>query len=375
MGSLYYLSLLQVEFGTEPSFGGINRLYGLDDYQSLSIRGSLGVKLDFSIKRAQDDSCPNREGRMAIQPRSGHVASNGIRVFYDAFGDMKDPAVLLIIGMDEQCTGWLPYIYEPIVEAGFYVVRFDNRDCGLSEWIEDWDENHPYSLEDMAGDAVGLLDALGIREAHIVGASMGGMIAQTIAIRHPDRVRTLTSIASSAFPLDPDPEVQPSINVAKFQAIHEELVASYPNHLTVPAETIEFRLGAARAFSGSRFPFDEAFQREAMISNIIDRKGFNPQAQTHQLAAVLGSGSRLEELESVSSPTLILHGTEDPLVPPGHGAKCAAHIPGAKLVWMEGVGHELPPGIMPQVHKELLSLFSKTNVLAQPSIPAKAGTP
>jgi pimeloyl-ACP methyl ester carboxylesterase len=235
---------------------------------------------------------------------NGRVASNGIQIYCEAFGDPVDPAVLLIIGMDEQCTAWLPYIYEPIVEAGFHVVRFDNRDCGLSEWIEDWDENHPYSLEDMAQDAVGLLDALGIQEAHIVGASMGGMIAQRIAVSHPDRTRTLTSIASSAHPLDSDPEVQPSIDVARFQGIHEELVARFPNHLTVPAETIEFRLGAARAFAGSRFPFDETFQREVMSSNVLDRKGFNPLAQAHQLAAVLASGSRLEELAGISVPTL-----------------------------------------------------------------------
>jgi pimeloyl-ACP methyl ester carboxylesterase len=183
------------------------------------------------------------------------------------------------------------------------------------------------------------------------------MIAQRIAVSHPDRVRTLTSIASSAFPLDPDPEVQPSVDAARFQGIHEELVARYPNYLTVPAETVEFRLGAARAFAGSKFPFDEAFLREAMISNIIDRKGFNPLAQAHQLAAVLASGSRLEELGRISAPTLILHGTEDPLVPPGHGAKCAARIPGARLVWMEGVGHELPVGIIELVHREILDLI------------------
>jgi pimeloyl-ACP methyl ester carboxylesterase len=297
---------------------------------------------------------------MDIQPHAhGWVTANGIRIYYEAFGDPGDPTVLLIIGMDEQCTAWLPYCYEPLLEAGLHVVRFDNRDCGLSEWIQDWDERRPYSLEDMAEDAVGLLDALAIQKAHIVGASMGGMIAQRIAVSHPDRTRTLTSIASSAFPLDPDPAVQPSVDVTRFQAIHEELVARFPNYLTVPGDAIEFRLGAARAFAGTRFPFDEVLQREAITANIIERKGFNPRAQTHQLAAVLASGSRLEELGRISAPTLVLHGTEDPLVPPGHGAKCAAHIPGAKLVWMEGVGHELPAGIMPQVHEELLSLFSK----------------
>ena len=290
------------------------------------------------------------------------VTANGIRIYYEAFGAPGNPAVLLIIGMDEQCTAWFPYFYEPIVEAGFHVVRFDNRDSGLSEWIQDWDASNPYTLEDMAADAVGLLDALGIQEAHLVGASMGGMIAERIAISHPDRTRTLTSIASSAFPLDPDPEVQPWVDVDRLQGIHEELVAKYPNYLTVPAETIEFRLGAARAFAGSRFRFDEELQRAAMVSNIIERKGFNPLAQAHQLAAVLASGSRLEELSQIPVPTLMLHGTEDPLVPPGHAIKCARKIHGARLVWMEGVGHELPAGIMNQVHTELLALFGRASV-------------
>ncbi len=304
---------------------------------------------------------------MGMQPHAqGKVAANGIRIYYEAFGDPGDPAVLLIIGMDEQCTAWFPYFYEPIAEAGFCVLRFDNRDCGLSDWIADWDADRPYTLEDMAKDAVGLLDALGIRTAHIVGASMGGMIAQRIAVSHPDRTRTLTSIASSAFPLDADPAVQPSIDVEKYRALHEDLVARFPGRLTEPAETIAFRLAAARAFAGSRFPFDEAFQREAMTESILGRKGFNPHAQGHQLAAVLASGCRLEGLGRISVPTLILHGTEDPLVPPGHGAKCAARIPGARLVWLEGIGHELPPGIMPQVHKELLALFSRSSFETAP---------
>jgi pimeloyl-ACP methyl ester carboxylesterase len=300
---------------------------------------------------------------MGIKLQSkGRVPSNGIQIYYEAFGESKDPTVLLIVGMDEQCTAWFPYFYEPIVEAGYHVVRFDNRDSGLSEWMEDWDESRPYSLEDMALDTVGLLDALGIEKAHLVGASMGGMIAQRLAITYPDRTRTLTSIASSAFPLDPDPAVQSSIDVAKFEAIHNELVTKYPNHLTNPADMIEFRVGATRAFTGSRFTFDEALYRELITENIVVRKGFNPLAHQHQVAAVLASGSRLEELERISVPTLVLHGTEDPMVPPAHGAKCSQHIPGARLVWMEGVGHELPAGIMELMHREMLALFRSETV-------------
>ena len=291
--------------------------------------------------------------------RQGRLRSNGMVLFYETFGEPANPAVLLIIGMDTQCTLWFPHFYEPIVAAGYYVIRFDNRDCGLSEWIDNWDPDNPYTLEDMAADTLGLLEALNIEKAHLIGASMGGMIAQRVAIKNPDQTRTLTLIASSGFALDPDPALQPAGDPERSLSDHEGLVARYPNYMTVAADTIEYRLEVLRSFAGSRFPFEESLHRETQTRNIVARKGFNPLAQIHQTAAVIASGSRLDELGRITAPTLILHGTEDPLLSSGHALKCARRIPGAKLVWMEGVGHELPAGIMNLAHREILDLLSR----------------
>ena len=289
------------------------------------------------------------------------IASNGIEIYYEAFGDPKNPSVLLIMGMDDQCTLWVPYYYEPIVEAGYHVVRFDNRDCGLSHWIDDWDINNPYTLEDMAEDTLGVLDALNVGKAHLIGASMGGMISQRIAISNPDRILTLTSIASSGFPFDPDPAMQPVKISGEVMKIYDDLAVQYPDYQTCATETIEYRMEALRALAGSRFPFDEKLHHRIQTKNILERKGFNPLAQTHHLAAIIASGSRLDDLGQITVPTLVIHGTEDPLLAPAHAIKYASFIPGARLVWMEGVGHELPAGIMELVHREIFNLFSMSN--------------
>ena len=189
------------------------------------------------------------------------------------------------------------------------------------------------------------------------------MIAQRVAINNPERTRTVTLIASSGFALDPDPALQPAGDPEIFAADHENLIARYPNCMTVAAETIEYRLEVLKLFAGSRFPFDETLHRETQTRNIVERRGFNPLARIHQTAAVLASGSRLDELGKITAPTLILHGTEDPLLSSGHAVKCARRIPGAKLVWMEGVGHELPAGIMSLAHREILHLFKSSRVL------------
>lgn len=292
-----------------------------------------------------------------VPSRKGRVCSNGIEIYFEAFGKPEDPAVLLIAGMDTPCTIWFPYIYQPIVQAGYHVVRFDNRDCGRSGWIEDWDPNNPYILEDMALDTLGLMDALDMESAHLVGASMGGMIAQCLAIRNPHRVLTLSSIASTGFALDPDPDLRSTQDMAQSIEMQETLEARYPNRLTAPEETIEYCLVALREFSGSRFPFEEELYRKMLEENILEHRGFNPLAQAHHLAAVVASGSRLDELGRIQTPALVIHGTEDPLLAPGHAVKCASLIPKARLVWMEGVGHELPSGIMGLLHDELFQVF------------------
>ncbi len=292
---------------------------------------------------------------LVLRPHEkGSAPGSGVRIYYETFGNPGDPVALLITGMDDQCTSWAPYFIQPIVEAGYRVVRFDNRDCGLSAWMDNWEDKDPYTLEDMALDALGVLDTLGIERAHLIGASMGGMIAQRIAVRFPARTLSLISIASSGFALDPDPELQPAHNAEKVAKACESLRARYPNYLYDPGETVEYRLEAMKLFQGSRFPFEERRQRRVQEENVLERKGFNPMANLRQLAAVLASGSILEELGKITVPTLVLHGTEDPLIPASHAEKYAALIPNARLVWMEGVGHELPEGVMGQVHAEIL---------------------
>jgi len=287
----------------------------------------------------------------------GLVPANGIHIYYESFGDPGRPAVFLIIGLEEQCTLWHDAFLMPVVEAGYRVVRFDNRDTGLSTWIEDWDEGNPYTLEDMAADALGLLNALGVEQAHWVGASMGGMIAQRIALHDPGRVHTLTLIGTSGFPLDPDPALQPVYGQESSHAVQEVLASSFPNYLTDPAENIEYRVEAMRHLAGSRFPFETEYFRNIQEKNIMERKGYNPEAQAHHFAAVVASGSLLDELRKVHIPAVVFHGTEDPLLHPGHAEKLAGSIAGAQLAWMKGVGHELPSGVLEQVHKGMLELF------------------
>ncbi|MCP4753685.1 MAG: alpha/beta hydrolase, partial [Proteobacteria bacterium] len=290
----------------------------------------------------------------------GTVVANGVEIYYDAFGTRNNPSVVLVIGMDAQCTLWVPEFVEPIVEAGYHVVRFDNRDYGLSEWIGNWQDSSPYTLEDMAADAIGLLDGLGIDRAHFVGSSMGGMIVQRIGISYPDRICTMTSLSSSAFAMDPDPSVWLTSVVKRDLPDHESLIAKYPLYETEADQTVEYRLEALKVFSGSRFPFDETIHRELQVHNVMERKGYNPQAKTHQTAAIVASGSRLEELGRIKAPSLVVHGTEDPLLPPGHAEKCASLIPDARLVLLEGIGHELPFEIMGQVQEEILKLLGRT---------------
>jgi len=273
----------------------------------------------------------------------GKVASNGIEIWYEDFGDRSNPTVLLIMGASAQATAWSLELIEPIVDAGYHVVRFDNRDIGLSTWIDDFAAN-PYTLDDMATDAVGLMDALKIERAHVIGASMGGMIAQLIAINYPDRVLSLTSWMSTYWFADPD-----------VPAMTDEVQALYT--IESPPETrqeiIESHMTMERAVAGSRFPFDEERIR-ARAEVQVDR-GYNPK-NSHYLA-IMPAPSRLDalrKLEKLDVPTLVIHGDEDPLVPYSHGVECAKVIPGAKLLTLKGVGHEEPLGIIPETVQAIL---------------------
>ncbi|MBP6472217.1 MAG: alpha/beta hydrolase [Chloroflexi bacterium] len=275
------------------------------------------------------------------------VTANGIQLCYDAFGDPANPPLLMISGLGMQLTGWDEEVCTMLAERGYWVIRYDNRDVGLSTKFENagmpnmlaalqgGDVNAPYLLQDMAADAEGLLDALDVDSAHVLGASMGGMIAQSVAIHYPERVRTLISIMSTTGAADlpqPKPEVA--------------MMLLAPAAKTL-AEHVENSLAWAHVLNGPTFPVDEPRAREQAIANY--ERSYYPPGTGRQLAAIFASGSRREALRSLAVPTLVIHGQADPLIPVEGGIDTAEAIPNAKLLLIEGLGHALPEATWPEV--------------------------
>lgn len=277
--------------------------------------------------------------------------TNNIEIEYDTFGTSSGKPLLLIMGLGSQMIVWPEEFCEALVKKGFYVIRYDNRDIGLSTKFTEAGVqnimkvinaaqkgekiNSPYTLNDMADDAVGLLDHLKIEKAHICGASMGGMIAQTVAIRHPKRVLSLVSIMSSTG--NPDlPQPKPQAMQALLTPAPKEREA-YIKHI----------VNVGRILYGSGFPYDEEL-RKKFAGQAYDRS-FYPDGLNRQLIAIMASGSRKSALQSVKVPTLVIHGGDDPLVPLEGGKDTANSIPNAKLLIIEGMGHSLPPETWPQI--------------------------
>ncbi len=279
------------------------------------------------------------------------VRVGGIEIVYDTFGESTAPPMLLVIGLGEQMIAWDEKFCSDLAAQGYWVIRYDNRDAGLSTKLDEAGIPNipalvqaqmqgemietPYLLGDMADDAVGLLDALGVESAHVVGISMGGMIVQEIAIHRPERIRTMTSIMSSTG--------NPALPPAKPEAM-ALLTETAP---TGRADFIEDSVRVARILNGTGFPIDEDRLRKK-AGDIFDR-GSSPAGMTRQLAAIIASGSRKEALKSVTVPTLVIHGDADPLVSVEAGIDTANAIPEAELLIIRGMGHGLPPSLWPQV--------------------------
>lgn len=291
------------------------------------------------------------------------AASNGIEICYETLGDAEDPTILLISGLGAQLLGWPDPFCESLVDRGFHVVRFDNRDVGLSTWFDEHPVElgavlaqvmagdtsaAPYLLSDMAADTAGLLDALDLDQAHVVGASMGGMIAQTLAVEHPHRVRSLTSIMSTTG----EPEVgEPKAEVlgvlmqrpaSERDAAIEQGIATY---LTI----------------GSPDHTDPEWVRHRVTAS-YDR-AFHPEGTGRQLVAVAASGSRADGLRGVRAPTLVVHGELDPLVAVSGGRRTAELVPDAELLVIDEMGHDLPAPFWPQI----IEGITRTAVRAAPS--------
>ncbi|HSG89926.1 MAG TPA: alpha/beta fold hydrolase [Pseudomonadales bacterium] len=266
---------------------------------------------------------------------TAYADTGGARLAYETHGPADGPPLLLIRGLGTQMSEWPPALIEGLAQRGFHVVVFDNRDCGLSSGSEqDPAEGPAYGLADMADDCVGLLDHLGIGQAHVFGISMGGMIAQTLAIEHPHRLLSLISVMSSTGNPElprPAPEIMKAL-LTPAPANKEAAIRQNAENRALfgsPAypETEEARLAAAR----------RAYER-----------AFRPAGVARQYQAILADGSRVERLRHVNVPTLVVHGADDPLVPPAGGEDTARAIPGARLELIPGMGHNLPAGLVPR---------------------------
>jgi pimeloyl-ACP methyl ester carboxylesterase len=272
--------------------------------------------------------------------------ADGIEIVYETFGDPADPTVLLIMGLGVQMLGWDAEFCELLAGRGFQVVRFDNRDVGRSTKIEGGPgadvmaaaagdtSSASYTLDDMADDCIGLLDHLEVESAHVVGASQGGMIAQTVAIRHPGRVLSLTSIMSTTGDRavgQPHPEAIPAL-LTRPPANRDEFVESV--------------VAAWRVIGSPGFEADEERLRERARAS-FDR-GYHPDGTARQLVAILASGDRTEALRRLDVPTSVIHGTDDLLVDVSGGKATVAAVPDAKLELIEGMGHDLPRELWPR---------------------------
>ena len=265
------------------------------------------------------------------------ATTNGIELEYETFGDMKGRPLLLIGGLGTQLITWDDEFCRLLVDRGFYVIRFDNRDSGLSTWPDE-----PYTLRDMAEDAAGLLDAVGIRAAHVVGASMSGFIGQILALEHPGRVLSLTSLISGP---NGDEHVAPT---DEGRAV---LLAADPG---TREGRIELGLRSKRALLGPADPFDEPYERARVVA-AVDR-AYNPAGFVRQLQAILGAPGRLQRMGSLRVPVLVVHGDADILIPVENGRNVAAAIPDARLIVIEGMGHDVPKRVWTRVANEIAAL-------------------
>lgn len=281
-----------------------------------------------------------------------------IEIAYETLGPLGGHPLLLVMGTGGQMPSWPDGFCRQLVERGFRVTRFDNRDAGLSTHLTG--AGRPgqltmllrpaaaarYGLADMAADAVAVLDAVGADDAHLVGVSQGGMIAQTVATDYPDRVRTLTSISSTP---------APRIGRPNGRTLARILRAANPRKVRTAEDLAEYLIGLSRVIGSPDYPADEARLREvAMICH--ERGGLDLASAQRQTAALVAAGDRRAALAAVRVPTLVIHGERDPFIRPEGGRATAAAIPGARLVTYPGMGHDLPAPLWPRIADEIAAL-------------------
>jgi len=290
-----------------------------------------------------------------------------LELCYETFGRSEDPPLLLVMGLGTQMVGWPEGFCRALVDRGLHVIRYDNRDSGRSTHMRQYrppsvkalflrDKSAAgYSLADMADDGIGLVDHLGIERAHVAGASMGGMIAQTMAARHPERVLSLASIMANTG--------------HRWKGVPGLRV--YPIFVRRPAPdregAIEATVSTFRLIGSPGFPFDEdELRRTAELSY---ERGYDPAGAGRQLAAILAAGDRTAQLRLISAPTVVIHGTRDRMIMPSGGRETAKAIPGAELAMIEGMGHDLPRGAWDQIVDAMVANIDRADTSSRSTAP------
>jgi len=282
--------------------------------------------------------------------------ANSIEIAYETFGDPSGRPLLLVMGLATQMLAWHEEFCGALVDLGFHVVRFDNRDIGLSTHLHDAPppdvmaafggdtSSASYTLDDLADDAVALLDHLGIDRAHVVGASMGGMIAQTVAVRHPARVASLTSIMSTPSPAVGSPT-------------QEAMAVLFAPPATSREQAVQRARATYEVIGSPAYPLDVAWL-ETISGEAYDR-AYDPLGVARQLLAIHASGDRTPALRELSVPTLVVHGDADPLVQVAGGHATAEAVPDAELLVLEGMGHNMPRELWPQITEAIAKVADR----------------
>ncbi len=292
-----------------------------------------------------------------VQGKTGIAQNDDVNIWYEVRmpKDTVRGTVLLIMGLSLDALAWSNHFIDPIVNAGYRVIRFDNRCTGLSDWMEEDDK--PFLLEDMARDGLAVLNAVGVKHTHVIGLSLGGMIAQVMAIQYPDRVLSLSSVMSSGFVEDPDlPKVPKSFLWDLYKLRLKYFVQSEQN-------IIKHHLAVRNRLLGKpESPLNTIGVAREVLYNLRKRKGYNPKAMDRQVAAIENSGGRYKSLSVLSQPTLIIHGKLDKLIPFEHGEKCAQIIPNAESLWIENMGHQIILSNVPIILDKIFQLMMVADV-------------
>lgn len=293
-----------------------------------------------------------------IKGETKFAQSNGHKIWYEKINPnvtVKE-TVLLIMGNGQDALSWPPDFVTNFTKAGYHVIRYDHRGTGLSESEEKWNRRKPYGLNDMANDALEVLNSAEIKKSHIVGVSMGGMIAQIIALEHPERTASLTSIMSSGDVSDD--ALPPMSNEVLPKMISVVLKKGFFGNKKgqIKRQIIQKRILMAEATGD----IDSKTIAEVAYYNLTERKGYNLMAARHHYAAILNSESRLEKLQYLNVPTLIIHGEQDPVMPISHGKKLVATIPNVDHLWIDNMGHDLPDAALKKITDKIISHCEKT---------------